>query len=101
MRSTVPLYCRCTPTDLHPFLRKPVSSITNTALGVASVSQTYFRNASRTPTSPDPTNVAWHTGCLLPTLPPLAIRFFAPPGSSILGDKRALVDEMLVARKRV
>src|SRR5215210_7338737 len=32
-RPAVPLYCRCTPADLSPFLRNPVSSSTRTASG--------------------------------------------------------------------
>ena len=37
MRPAVPEYWRLTPADLSPFLRKPVSSSTSTAVGIAQV----------------------------------------------------------------
>ena len=48
MRPAVPLYCRCTPTDFVPFLRKPVSSTTSTACSSPRCSTTYARRSSRT-----------------------------------------------------
>src|SRR3712207_303168 len=48
MRPAVPLYCRCTPADLSPFLRKPVSSSASTASGSPRCSTTWARRSSRT-----------------------------------------------------
>src|SRR5215210_936675 len=42
-----PVYCRPTPQEALPCLRKPVSSITSTASGAASVSTTSSRTTSR------------------------------------------------------
>src|SRR5215207_5915569 len=42
-----PVYCRPTPHELWPCLRKPVSSMTSTASGEASVSTAYSRTRSR------------------------------------------------------
>src|SRR2546426_4474277 len=47
MRPAVPLYWRCTPTDLVPFFRKPVSSMTSTAVLSPSISCTYLHSTSR------------------------------------------------------
>src|SRR5712692_11999670 len=63
MRPAVPLYCRCTPIDLHPFLRKPVSSITTTARERQAPPvhrhTTHFSRC-RNPTLLDLTHVACH-----------------------------------------
>src|SRR5512132_2833823 len=44
----VPEYCRCTPTEVVPFLRSPVSSTTSTAPGSPRCSTTWSRRSSRT-----------------------------------------------------
>src|SRR5215217_7240870 len=48
MRPAVPLYWRCTPTDLVPFFRNPVSSTINTPAAWPRCSVTYERRSSRT-----------------------------------------------------
>jgi len=48
IRPAVPLCCRCTPTDLFPFFRNPVSSITPYAIFIfPTFHNTYFSNISR------------------------------------------------------
>src|SRR3954468_10009361 len=45
MRPAVPEYCRCTPTDLFPFLTNPVSSSTSTASASPNCATAYPRRA--------------------------------------------------------
>ncbi len=60
-----PVYCRPTPHDDLPCLRKPVSSITSTASGSANVSSAYSRTTSRITSAshrPRPWMACWRYG---------------------------------------